>query len=423
MRTLPPLNDAARLEHQVAFILTEQEIHGWTFNEQKAQQLESHLRREMEELTEVLRKQWTFIGGALFTPKRDNSTQGYIAGAEFQRLKEFNPTSRDHIAWILTNRLNVKLNQTTTTGKPIIDETTLMEINIPFSVACAKCLTIKKKLGMISEGVNAWNKLVTGEGRIHHHCSVSTNTFRCAHRKPNLSQVPASEEFRELFTASPGMVMVGADLSGIELRMLAHYLGRYDGGRYADILLNGDIHQVNADKIGITRRQVKTVTYAFLYGAGNEKIGMSYDNSLQPKEAKKKGSEIRKAFVSAIEGLSDLLGAVAAKSANGFLLACDGRRVLVDSPHKGLNYLLQCSAGIVAKRQMVIANELFKKNHVHNHQLAFVHDELQYECEPKYIVATRYGLEASATLAGEYYNLRCPIAAESKHGKTWADVH
>ena len=89
--------------------------------------------------------------------------------------------------------------------------------------------------------------------------------------------------------------MVGADLSGIELRMLAHYLGRYDGGRYADILLNDDIHQVNADKIGITRRQVKTVTYAFLYGAGNEKIGMRYDNSLQPKEARKKGQEIREA--------------------------------------------------------------------------------------------------------------------------------
>ncbi len=423
MRTLPPLHDADRLEHRVAEILTEQEIHGWTFDEQKSFQLESHLRREMEELTTVLRKEWTFVGGALFTPKRDNSTQGYIAGAEFQRLKEFNPTSRDHIAWILTNRLNVKLNQITTTGKPIIDEITLMEIDIPFSRACAKCLTIKKKLGMISEGVNAWNKLVTTEGRIHHHCSVSTNTFRCAHRKPNLAQVPASEEFRELFTASPDMVMVGADLSGIELRMLAHYLGRYDGGRYADILLNDDIHQVNADKIGITRRQVKTVTYAFLYGAGNEKIGTSYDNSLQPKEARKKGSEIRKAFVSAIEGLSELLGAVAAKSANGFLLACDGRRVLVDSPHKGLNYLLQCSAGIVAKRWMVIANDLFQKNNVHTHQLAFVHDELQYECTPQSIVQMKYGLEASAILAGEYYNLRCPIAAESKHGKTWNDVH
>ena len=421
MRTFPPLSDSCRLEHRVAEILTEQEIHGWTFDEQKSQQLESHLRREMEELTQVLRRQFPLIGGALFTPKRDNSTQGYKAGAEFQRLKEFNPTSRDHIAWILTTHFKVKLSKITTTGKPIIDEITLMEIDIPFSRQCAKCLTIKKKLGMISEGVNAWNKLVTIKGRIHHNCSVSTNTFRCAHRKPNLGQVPAQKEFRELFTASPRHIMVGADLSGIELRMLAHYLGRYDGGRYADILLNDDIHQVNADKIGITRRQVKTVTYAFLYGAGNEKIGMSYDNSLQPKEARKKGSEIREAFVSAIEGLSDLLGAVSNKAANGYLLALDGRRVLVDSPHKALNYLLQCSAGIVAKRWMVIANDAI--HNPHTHQLAFVHDELQYETPEEDATNLMNLLEKAAELAGEYYDLRCPIAAEAKQGKTWADVH
>ena len=97
--------------------------------------------------------------------------------------------------------------------------------------------------------------------------------------------------------------MVGADLSGIELRMLAHYLARYDGGRYADILLNGDIHQTNADKIGISRKLVKTVTYAFLYGAGDEKIGHSYDKQLSSSKAKKKGKEIRAAYIEAIEGL------------------------------------------------------------------------------------------------------------------------
>jgi DNA polymerase I-like protein with 3'-5' exonuclease and polymerase domains len=375
----------------------------------------------MEETITILRGQFPYVAGSLFTPKRDNATQGYREGCEIQRIKEFNPTSRDHIAWILKTHFKVKLSKTTTTGKPIIDEITLMEIDIPFSKACAKCLTIKKKLGMISEGVNAWNKLVTIKGRIHHNCSVSTNTFRCAHRKPNLAQVPADREFRELFTASPRHTMVGADLSGIELRMLAHYLGRYDGGRYADILLNDDIHQVNADKIGITRRQVKTVTYAFLYGAGNEKLGMSYDNTLQPKEARKKGQEIREAYVSAIEGLSDLLGAVANKATAGYLLACDGRRVLVDSPHKALNYLLQCSAGIVAKRWMVIANDRLQP--FHTHQLAFVHDELQYECRPYHAVGVRRELETSAILAGEYYQLRCPIAAEAKEGLTWADVH
>ena len=420
MRPLSPLPDWCALEHRVQDILTKQEIHGWYFDEQKAQQLESSLRREMEETQAILCGQFPFVAGPLFTPKRDNSTQGYRAGCEIQRIKEFNPTSRDHIAWILTTHLNVKLTKITTTGKPIIDEIILTEIDIPFSRLCAKCLTIKKKLGMISEGVNAWRKLVTTSNRIHHHCSVATNTFRCAHRNPNLGQVPAGPEFRELFTASPGKIMVGADLSGIELRMLAHYLGRYDDGRYADILLNDDIHQVNADKIGITRRQVKTVTYAFLYGAGNEKIGMSYDNSLQPKEARKKGQEIREAYVSAIEGLADLLGAVSHKATQGHIMACDGRRVLVDSPHKGLNYLLQCSAGVVAKRWMVIANDLVQ---VKASQLAFVHDELQYECEQDYADTLMETLENSATLAGHYYNLRCPIAAEAKKGKTWADVH
>jgi hypothetical protein len=158
-----------------------------------------------------------------------------------------------------------------------------------------------------------------------------------------------------------------------------------------------------------------------LYGAGNEKIGTSYDNSLQPKEAKKKGKEIREAFVSAIEGLSDLLGAVSAKSLNGWLLAIDGRRVVVDSPHKALNYLLQCSAGVIAKRWMVIANEHIVNPHTH--QLAFVHDELQYETTAKEAMILMEILEESARFAGEYYKLRCPIAAEAKQGFTWHDVH
>jgi len=421
MRTLPEIPDWLLLEHQVAQILTDQEIHGWSFDESKGQQLESHLRREMEEVTGILREQFPLIGGKMFTPKRDNATQGYRAGAELQRLVEFNPTSRDHIAWILKHRLKITLTQTTKTGKIIIDETTLKEISNPFCKLCAKALDLKKKLGMLSQGVNAWLRLCTTSSRIHHHCSVATNTFRCAHRKPNLAQVPADKEFRELFTASPGMTMVGADLSGIELRMLAHYLGRYDGGRYADILLNGDIHQVNADKIGISRRQVKTVTYAYLYGAGNLKLGLSYDPQLPESKAAKKGKEIRAAFVAAIDGLADLQKAVVAKGSNGYLLAIDGRRVLVDSSHKSLNYLLQCSASIIAKRQMVIANEKLKT--FHTKQLAFIHDELQYECDPKYVDEVKLTLENSAIEAGVYYKLRCPIAAEAKSGSNWSEVH
>ena len=273
---------------------------------------------------------------------------------------------------------------------------------------------------MISEGVNAWQKLVTTCNRIHHHCSVATNTFRCAHRKPNLAQVPSDERFRKLFTATPTKVLVSADLSGIELRMLAHYLARYDKGRYAKILTTGDIHQTNADRIGITRRQVKTVTYAFLYGAGNVKLGRSFDKLLSEEAAAQKGADIRKAYVAAIPGLAELLQACKIRSERGYANAIDGRRIGVDKGHKFLNYLLQGSAATIAKRWMVTINQCLPPD---GHQLSFIHDELNYECYRRDCEELARWLELAATLAGEYYNLRCPIAAEAKIGQTWADVH
>ena len=421
MRPLPPIPEWVSLEHQVQKILTKQEHYGWHFDERKAQELESTLRRELEETTRVLREQYPFVAGALFTPKRDNRTQGYVNGAQLQRLKEFNPTSRDHIAWILQTHFGWTPTQMTATGKPIIDETTLTEINNPFSKQCLRLLDLTKKLGMISEGVNAWLKLCTSASRIHHHCSVGCATHRCSHRNPNLAQVPSDERFRVLFTATPGMVMVGADLSGIELRMLAHYLARYDGGRYADILLNGDIHQENADKIGISRREVKTVTYAFLYGAGDKKIGTSFDGSLGEAEATRKGKEIRKAFVDAIPGLSDLLKGVKRAAERGYVRALDGRHLSVDKGHIALNYLLQGSAGVLAKKWLVLANEYL--TNAHTHQLAFIHDELQYETSPEKVEHVKFVLEGMAREAGEYYNLRLPIAAEAKSGDNWAQVH
>jgi len=419
MRPLPPLPDWLTLEHQVATILTEQENHGWYFDETSARELESALRREYEETCEVLRNRHPFVAGSLFTPKRNNRTKGYVAGSTFTKLKELNPTSRDHISWILKTHYNWKPTSLTNSGKAVIDETVLKELGSDTALSFLKLLDLTKKLGMISEGVNAWQKLVT-KSRIHHHCSVATSTFRCAHRKPNLSQVPSDERFRQLFTATPNKILVGADLSGIELRMLAHYLARYDEGRYTKILLTDDIHSVNAKRIGISRRDVKTVTYAFLYGAGDRKIGVSVDKQLSDEAATKKGREIRKAYVDAIPGLKELLDGVKKASERGYVLGLDKRRILVDKPHKALNYLLQGSAAIVAKRWMVLAYEYLPPT---AHQLAFVHDELQYECKECDKEHLQLLLEVKAAEAGEYYNLRCPIAAESQSGANWAEVH
>ena len=422
METLSTIPEWITLEHDVARILTEQEIHGWYFNEPVAWELESSLRRELEGLAQLLRNRYPYVKDREFTPKRPNKTQGYIAGATLTKLKEFSPTSRDHIAWVMTNLHGWKPDKETASGKTAIDEVVLKEIGTEESLQFFRCLELTKQLGMLSEGKNAWLKLVRNN-RIHHHCSVATNTFRCAHRNPNLAQVPSDLNFRKLFTASPGLCMVGADLSGIELRMLAHYLARYDGGRYGDVLLNGDIHQVNADKIGISRRLVKTVTYAFLYGAGDIKIGLSYDQQLSTQAAKKKGAEIRQAYMDAIPGLEELVTAVKSKAESGHINLCDGRRCAVDGSHKALNYLLQGSAGIIAKQWMIHTHNVISQCEIKAHQLAFVHDELQFECPPDYSDTLSSALTISALTAGEHYDLRIPIEAEAKVGKTWADVH
>ena len=420
MEAFPTLPEWITLEHQVATILTKQEHHGWYFDEKSARELESTLRNELESTQAKLRADFPYVAGTVFTPKRDNQRTGYVKGVPFTRLKDFNPQSRDHISWILQTHCDWTPTSLTASGKAVIDETVLKDIGTDISLRFLRVLELTKQLGMISEGVNAWQKLVTTSSRIHHHCSVGCATHRASHRNPNLSQVPSDERFRRLFTASPDLVMVGADLSGIELRMLAHYLARYDGGRYADILLNGDIHQENADKIGISRRQVKTVTYAFLYGAGDQKIGTSFDGSLGEDKAKRKGKEIRKAFVDAIPGLSDLLQAVKRAAERGYVRGLDGRNISVDKGHVALNYLLQGSAAIIAKRWMVLADAQLDS---HSHQLGFIHDELQYETIPASVNDLKFLLELTAVQAGEYYNLRLPIAAEAKSGKNWAEVH
>jgi len=419
MRTFSPLPDWVKLEHQVAQILTQQEIHGWYFDEESARKLESTLRREYESTTQLLQERYPYVRGPEFCPKRTNKRTGYVEGAPFTKLKDLNPTSRDHIAWILQTHYGWMPSLMTSTGKPVINETVLKDIGTDIALQFLKLLDLTKQLGMISEGVNAWQKLCT-KSRIHHHCSVATSTFRCAHRKPNLAQVPSDERFRKLFKATPSLHMVGADLSGIELRMLAHYLARFDKGRYAEILLTGDIHAENAKRIGITRTQVKTVTYAFLYGAGDQRIGQAYDKQLSDEAKRKKGKEIRKAYVDAIPGLKELLEGVHKASEKGYVLGLDKRRILVESKHKSLNYLLQGSAAIVAKRWMVLANEHLPKT---ARQLAFVHDELQFEAESHEVDDLKFLLELTAMQAGEYYNMRCPVAAEAKSGTTWADVH
>ena len=401
--------------------MASQEAVGWPFDVRKAQELENTLLNRLESLRECAAGVCAFAPGNMFTPKRDNKTQGYIAGAEMQRLKEFNPSSRDHIAWYFQTFQGWKPTKLTETGRPVIDETVLKEIGTEEALVFLKILETQKKLGMLSQGNNAWLKLVKN-GRLHHSCFIGAATHRMAHARPNLAQVSSDADCRELFITRPGWKLVDSDLAGIELRVFAHYLARYDDGRYADILLNDDIHQVNADKIGISRRAVKTVTYAFLYGASTTKIGLSYDPQLSKQQAKQKGEEIRQAYLDAIPGLEELVEAVKRKAKeNASIRSIDGRNILVDSPHKALNFLLQSAAGVLAKRWLLITHERLKG--IEHERYAFVHDEQALGCPPGVADEVASICTTSAAMAGEYYKLRIRIDADAQIGENWAQVH
>ena len=420
MDTFPKIHPSIVLEHDTAQLMAQQKTTGWPFNVEKAQELENALLTRLEQLRKQAETVCHYVPHNLFTPKRDNKKQGYFAGAEMQRLKDFNPSSREHIAWWFKTFQGWKPTKLTPTGKAVIDETVLKEIGTEEALVCLEILVTQMKLGMVSQGSNAWLKLGK-DSRLHHSCFIGAVTHRMAHSHPNLAQVSSDKDCRELFITKPDWKLIDSDLAGIELRLFAHYLHRYDGGQYAKILLEQDIHQVNADKIGISRRQVKTITYCFLYGGGNQKLGLSYDNMLPLEAAKKKGAEIRRAYMDAIPGLEKLVEDTKRVAGGGSIRAIDKRQIIVDKEHKALNCLLQASAAVIAKRWLLLTHQNIGQT-VHE-RYAFVHDEQVLGAPVPNAQFIADVCKLSALQAGEYYNIRLPIEADAQIGDNWAQVH
>jgi DNA polymerase I-like protein with 3'-5' exonuclease and polymerase domains len=417
------------LEHSMAYILARQEESGIRFDVPKAQQLESILRTELDQLSDQMRETFPYVDAGPFIPARDNKTKGYVKGCEFHKLKEFNPSSRFHIAWAFQTWRGWTPTEFTETGNPKIDESVLKSIGTEEALTFARILDLQKALGQLSDGNGAWLKQVTKEGLIHHSCQLATNTGRNAHRNPNISQVSSDPRCRELFLPHEGQVWVDADASGLELRMLGHYLGAYDGGEFGRVVVEGDIHQQNADRVGVSRQQVKGLTYCFIYGGSDKKLGLTYNPTLPPEKAQKKGKELRAAFMEAIPGLQELTDALKVKAKTNRIKALDGRPIcLQGKTHVALNYLLQSGGAILTKRWGAI---LF--NHLkHDHQLAYgqdysflayIHDSYGLSVKPEHVSTVESLLALSIVEAGEFYNLRVPMAAEPKSGPTWREVH
>ena len=420
--------DSIKLEHDLAAIMAKQETSGWPFDVTAAQKLEATLRTEMDQLADKMREVFPYVDGGEMTPKRPNATRGYIKDAPLTKLKEFNPTSRDHIGWAFMTWRGWKPDAFTDTGRPKIDEGVLMGIDTEEAKIFARILDLQKALGQLSDGTNAWLKMVTQKGRIHHTCQLATNTGRNAHSRPNLGQTSSDPRCRSLFLPGKGFRQVGADASGLELRMLGHYLSHFDGGSFADVVVNGDIHQQNADRVGCSRKDVKTLTYAFIYGASDKKIGSSLDKSLDDRKAATLGKEIRQKFLKAIPGLDGLLTAVQKKAETDILRGLDGRPIrLQGKKHAALNYLLQSAGAIVTKRWGVIASNMIieagLQYEIDYQWLSYIHDEWNLAVVPAHVDTIKGILEWSIQDAGHYYKLKVPLNSEAKDGNNWAEVH
>lgn len=402
--------ESIKLEHDVAIIVAQQERNGFKLDESKAISLLAELKSKLD----CIQVEMQNIFPAKVTSGRTHKTSGK---ALKDIIEPFNPGSRKQIAERLIEK-GWKPKKHTEKGAVIVDETTLEGLNFPEAKAIAEYLMLQKRIAQITSWLDALGK----DGRVHGR--VITNgavTGRMTHMSPNLAQVPNSGspygvECRELWTVEKGYKLVGIDASGLELRMLAHYM---DDDAYTSEVVSGDIHTANQKAAGLeTRNQAKTFIYAFLYGAGSAKIGSVVGGNAR------EGQKLIDSFLQNTPKLKELRESIAYTVAEtGWLQGLDGRKLFVRSPHAALNTWLQGAGAIVMKKALVILSGKLQRSKVEHKIVANVHDEWQIECpSDKAEFVGRAGVNAIIE-AGVHFNLNCPLNGAYNVGDNWKDTH
>jgi DNA polymerase I len=396
------------LEHKVQASVQQQEINGWTLDQPLARDLCATFKERMNEIEEDLQQKFPPIVHERWSEKTGKQLK--------DKVEVFNVGSRQQIAKRLSS-LGVRFDKVTEKGNPIVDEAVLETIDLPEAKVVSEYLMLQKRYAQ----VNSWLEHVKEDGRVHGRViSNGAVTGRMTHQSPNMAQVPASHspyghECRSCWTVPEGKKLVGFDASGLELRMLAHYMKDED---YTNEIINGDIHTANQRLAGLeSRNQAKTFIYALLYGAGDEKLGSVAGGG------RTTGKKLRESFLNNLPSFAALKDRVSNASSRGYLTGLDGRRLLVRSEHSALNTLLQAAGAIVMKKALVILDDYAKLWKLDYKIIGNIHDEVQSEVAEK--DAEKFGWLAVECLkaAGLEFNLRCPLDGEYKVGTTWAETH
>ncbi len=423
------------IEQMTASIMNEQEQTGFYFDTKQAMTLLSKLKQKMldveDEVQQTFKPKWIDDKQVLpYIKKNGELSKRGLTDEEYEsilisgnhgpfirkKLVEFNLGSRKQIGEYLID-FGWQPERFTPTGQPIVDEGTLKKItHIKEAKLIADYLLYQKRIAQVSSWIDELK-----EDRVHGRVIPNgTITGRMTHRNPNMAQVPNlgspyGKECRACWTVPEGYKLVGIDASGLELRMLAHYMNDAD---YIEEVINGDIHSTNQELAGLkTRDQAKTFIYALVYGAGDAKIGKIINGDI------KKGKELKERFYRNLPALKKLRDRVQQASNRGYLKGIDGRKIYVRSQHSALNTLLQGSGAIVMKQAMINLYLSMRLNGIDANFVANIHDEWQLqvkESQADYI--GRLGVESIEKVT-EQFNMRCDLTGQYKIGGNWSETH
>ena len=424
------------LEQDVAKIIKGQELNGFKFDMHSAQILLAELRERMQKIEDevhtTFKPKW--VDTKQVTPyiKKDgNLSKRGLTDDEYQRcldtedyspfmrqtLQEFNLGSRKQIGEYLID-FGWKPERFTPTGQPIVDEKTLSEItHIHEAKLIADFLLLQKRIAQ----VDSWVEAVQEDGRVHGFVIPNgTITGRMTHRKPNMAQVPSvsspyGKECRACWTVDEGNVLLGVDASGLEIRMLAHYMDDKD---FIKEILDGDIHTANQRAAKLeSRNQAKTFIYALMYGAGDEKLGKVVGGNTSD------GKRAREHFFDNKPSFKSLRDRVQRAANKKYLKGLDGRKLYIRNNHAALNTLLQGAGSIVMKKGLSILANRLELSMTPFKFVANIHDEWQIEVAE--CRANKVGTLAVQSIidAGNHFNLRCPLDGEFKIGRDWSETH
>lgn len=422
------LDDALKLEHDFAWCISLQELHGFRLDVEAAADLAAEMRQDMGDIELELQE--------VFPPKTIERWSEKTGKQLKDKIEVFNPGSRKQIAERLHDLYQWKPKIFTPAGSPQIDHKVLSTLKFSEAKLLGRYFFYQKQLSQIAEGDSAWLKCVTDDGYVHGAVNtIGTATNRCSHFAPNMAQVSKKDpRMRSVWLPDEGHVLVGCDADGLELVCLASYLGIFDEGRYADIIINGDkdaktdAHSMTAKLVGISRDAAKGVIYALIYGCSDRKLAEMLKTAGSPI---KSGKVARATLNEGIVGLGKLSDIVKKKAERGFVLGIDKRRIPIRSPHSALNFLLQSCGAILMKKSMQIfhfelaanAGLVVDERTVGFHYCANVHDEVQFSCRPDLADQVGSLFAKSITLAGERLGLRCASSGSYDVGTSWLDTH